>query len=353
LETFLGGWGDKPGNPLYGSTPPPWQVTADVGFIKNATGYQWTDRPVNVFYELDESLVKSGDFFAIYRMGGTPQIIQYGSGSTVGHSVVAMWVDEELYIFESQGGGWWPRQGIQMNPFKQWMQWAWDAGCMVTWLPIKDEYAAIFNETAAWDFFRNGIEGTPYGYHNFAFGWIDTPFNNFPPLLSAQALAPVLAIFEKKGGGIDLVFTDALNMRMNTTGLNISQLAEVIYNANTTFPEVMAMVEQDDWVYADGHNLVCSAFVTAMWKAGGLFGNFTDTIQATEWTPRDIYQSGFINESYVVPEDCKAIDPENPYCQVMGQFRMTFPGIASVTPYPYMNNHCPAQPPEYFRPNGC
>jgi len=69
-------------------------------------------------------------------------MIQYGSGSYVGHSTVALWVDSELYILESQGGAYWPRQGIQMNPYDTWIQWAENAGYMVTWLPLSPEYAA-------------------------------------------------------------------------------------------------------------------------------------------------------------------------------------------------------------------
>jgi len=39
--------------------------------------------------------------------------------------------------------------------------------------------------------------------------------------------------------------------------------------------------------------LVCSSFVIALWKAAGLFDPYD--IQATEFTPRDIYQMNFID----------------------------------------------------------
>jgi len=61
-----------------------------------------------------------------------------------------------------------------MNLYKDWVVYAMNAGYMVTWLPIQEEYRAQFNATAAFEWFKNGIEGTPYGYHNFIFGWIDT-----------------------------------------------------------------------------------------------------------------------------------------------------------------------------------
>jgi len=33
------------------------------------------------------------------------------------------------------------------------------------------------------------------------------------------------------------------------------------------------MVEKDEWVYSDGYSMVCSAFVAAVYKNGGLFGD--------------------------------------------------------------------------------
>lgn len=39
---------------------------------------------------------------------------------------------------------------------------------------MKAEVRAKFNVTAAIEFFKS-VEGTPYGIHNFIFGWIDTP----------------------------------------------------------------------------------------------------------------------------------------------------------------------------------
>jgi len=41
-------------------------------------------------------------------------------------------------------------------------------------LPLSEESRKKFNVTAAVEFFKK-VEGLPYGYHNFLFGWIDTP----------------------------------------------------------------------------------------------------------------------------------------------------------------------------------
>jgi len=54
---------------------------------------------------------------------------------------------------------------------------------------------AVFNETAAQEFFLK-TEGLPYGYHNFLFGWIDTPVDNLPPLIPPGLLPVVFSVLE-------------------------------------------------------------------------------------------------------------------------------------------------------------
>jgi len=38
-----------------------------------------------------------------------------------------------------------------------------------------------------------------------------------------------------------------------------------------TIDELFSIPENDDWVYSDGPSMVCSAFVTGVYKAAGLF----------------------------------------------------------------------------------
>jgi len=73
-----------------------------------------------------------------------------------------------------------------------------------------------------------------------------------------------------------------------------------------------AIVEQDEWVYSDGPSYVCSAFAAGLYKAAGLFDGMD--IQATEFTPRDVYMLDIYDRDYVVPEKCRVNDPELPYC---------------------------------------
>mmetsp|Transcript_29287 Transcript_29287/g.26765 ORF Transcript_29287/g.26765 Transcript_29287/m.26765 type:complete len:155 (+) Transcript_29287:1211-1675(+) len=153
----------------------------------------------------------------------------------------------------------------------------------------------------------------PYGYHNFLWGWIDTTDKSYPPMLDPYALGPLFAIVEEISPiSAREMFTLSMNMRLNTTNLTVAEIALEAGRRNLTYPDLYAIVEQDGWLYPDGYSYVCSAFVTAMWKAGGLFDNWT--VNAVEFTPRDVYSMTYIQEKPEVPPSCQELDPENPYC---------------------------------------
>jgi len=347
LTLFLGGLGLNPNIPFFGSKPTDAQIRANIKFIYEATGFQWQERPKNVVVELDESLLSSGDFIAITRFDGLDQIIEWGTGSHVGHCVMILKVDGVAYVVESQAAWYWPRKDIQMNPYKEWVKWANDAGFQATWLPLRKEFAAKFDADAAYKAFKQ-LEGTPYGYHNFLFGYIDTPDHSFPSLLDPNFLVAAFALVEHIDPfAAQQVFGDALNMRLGTKNLTIAQLAIEANKRGLTLPELYATPEQDGWVYIDGVSYVCSSFVVAMYKAGGLFGDMP--VNAVEFTPRDLYELEFLDPNPVVPDNCKAVDPTNKFCQIMGGWRMEFPGIGSLKPYPNMNEHCYSEGPEYKR----
>lgn len=97
----------------------------------------------------------------------------------------------------------------------------------------------------------------------------------------------------------DTFFSEALNKHLKTEGLNITELAVEAGKRNMTISDAMAIVEEDGWKYNsmfhDGEAMVCSSFVTAMWKAGGLFDV---PINAVEWGPKDVYQVDIFNKNY-------------------------------------------------------
>jgi hypothetical protein len=220
LLAFVGGISTDPTQPIAGSHVPPYMEKANVEFLANTMGYVLERRETEVI-DYDESNIKSGDFFAVTRLDGLDPIIMYGSGSHSGHSVMALWIDGELNIVESQDGWYWPKHGIQRNKFSQWIEWAKNCDFHVTHMPLNAEARAKFNETAAIEFFL-GTEGLPYGYHNFLFGWIDTPEDNWPPLLPKGFVPIIFSILEKVlPSTVDIFFSQAINKRLGTKGLTI------------------------------------------------------------------------------------------------------------------------------------
>lgn len=192
-------------------------------------------------------LINSGDFISILRLDGLDPLIMYGSGSHASHSVMALRMDGELYIVESQGAWYWPQDGLQKTLFKQWIEWARNADFNVVHMPLSPASRAQFNETAAIEFFKS-TEGLPYGYHNFLFGWVDTPENNLPPLMPPMLIPIVMSIFEDfDPETADIFFAQPLNHRLGTTGLNVKQVAGEAARRNMTLDDLMAMVEVEGW----------------------------------------------------------------------------------------------------------
>lgn len=283
VEIFLGGLGLNPKIPFFGSRTPHYQQELNIEFIEAGTGYRWKPRP-NVFTNLSELEVKSGDFLAITRLDGVDQIIQYGAGSHSGHSAVVLEVDGELCVVESQDGWYWPKHGIQRNKWSVWKKWALNAGFNVAVLPLTEESRKKFDVAKAAKFFKE-MEGYPYGYHNFLFGWIDLPEGNLPSLLDKNLIMVVFSLIERLYEyPIKRIFTEGINMRLGTKGLKMAEIAVEISKRNMTLADVMAMKEVDGWYYSDGYSYVCSSFVVAVYKAGGLLKD----VEGTEMTPRDV-----------------------------------------------------------------
>lgn len=223
-------------------------------------------------------------------------------------------------------------------------------------MPLKPELREAFDEKAANDFFFQ-TEGLPYGYHNFLYGWVDTANDNWPPILPKELVPVAFKLYEDLAPeGSYVFFTEALNKRLGVEGKSISEIAEIAAEQGMSVEDVMAMVEQDGWEYSgiepkDGQAYVCSAYVAAMYKAGGLFGD--NEVNATEFVPRDIYNLAFFDSEYAFPEACTEADPGMKHCQLIGKYRMTFNGFNMVEPYPHMNEKCTINWPSYDRDEGC
>jgi hypothetical protein len=223
-------------------------------------------------------------------------------------------------------------------------------------MPLSDEKRAQWDNEKAVAFFEK-TEGLPYGYHNFLYGWVDTPVDNWPPLLPSKLVPIAFSILEHiKPDVVDIFFSQALNKRLGTEGLKLEQIAAEAARQNMSIQDVMALVEQDGWVYhgeepRDGISYVCSSYVIAFYKEAGLFGDLE--INATEFSPKDLYQINFFKDSWDRPQECVEADPDIPWCQLLGTYRQQFPGWNSLDVYSHMDEHCTSVAPDFYRKDGC
>jgi hypothetical protein len=51
-----------------------------------------------------------------------------------------------------------------------------------------------------------------------------------------------------------------------------------------------------------------------MWKAAGLFANYTDAINCGEFTNTDVYKLDVFEKNFERPEACVKADPDNQLC---------------------------------------
>jgi hypothetical protein len=83
----------------------------------------------------------------------------------------------------------------------------------------------------------------------------------------------------------------------------------------------------------------------------GMLGDIVT--HATEFTPRDVYSLDVFDRNWTRPQVCVDADPDLPYCQISGAWKMDLPEYSTVRPYSHMAEKCPTMAPDYFRPDGC
>jgi hypothetical protein len=151
------------------------------------------------------------------------------------------------------------------------------------------------------------------------------------------------------------MWNEALNKRLGTEGLDLPDVLVEVEKRGSSFDELLAVPEQDDWIYSDGKSTSCIAFILEMYKEAGLFDPISSSIQVTEFTIKDAYMLKFFESNASrFPKWCNDNDVVKlPYCQILGKYRMELPGYNTMEPYPHMNEHCPSLPPKYHRPKNC
>ena len=115
-----------------------------IDFMKGAMGRDFDDDPelqrVNQRVDIDPDLVQSGDFLATARTDGLNALIMYATGSAVGHSAMALRVDGELYIVESED------PVITRTPWNEWIDKKEAADYGLVWHRLSAERRALFDE---------------------------------------------------------------------------------------------------------------------------------------------------------------------------------------------------------------
>ncbi|RYG51478.1 hypothetical protein EON66_10715 [archaeon] len=56
-----------------------------------------------------------------------------------------------------------------------------------------------------------------------------------------------------------------------------------------------------------------------------------------------------VNTTATRPAACSEADPDLPYCQIMGAYRMHLDNVNTMAPYAHMNERCAALPLDYTR----
>merc|ERR1711907_65045 len=350
--------------------PPSEKTTnANLDFLKRYVNYSMPQRRTQKVM-INESLIQSGDFLGIIRMDGLDPMLAWGMGSSTGHTTIAMRDENgELFVHESQvTSSYWPTNGIQKTPFKEWFALAETAGYQLTWAPLNAAARKKFNAKAALEFFREQ-EHLDYGFGTLLAGWVDPPEQNFPCLppypadqsngvcLTWEIVQLLFPLAVKIGGpSVSQVFLESWNHRVGVqaTGpdcegcldtLGVLQLAA---KQGKELSHLWSIPEHDSWKYSQQYNngtktlgkaMVCNVFVCNMWKAGGLFDDVPggrDAINCGETQNWDVYTLEFIKSDTERPAACAQADPQNPLRQLLGKNAMFLNDYGTKAPYPHL-----------------
>lgn len=74
-------------------------------------------------------------------------------------------------------------------------------------------------------------------------GWIDTPTQNYPPILDPDFLLALFSYAERLYEfPINKILTQAMNKRLGVENRKLSEIAVLMAKQNMTFGDLMAMV---------------------------------------------------------------------------------------------------------------
>jgi hypothetical protein len=326
----------------------------NIDFIERYTHFKMPARSDSDNAFIPEDQIKSGDFFGVMRLDGIDPMLAWAMGSTTGHVTTALWIDGELYVAESTVvDSYWPTNGVQKTPYRQWLDQANAAGYNVVFAPLTEKARSQYNEQAAIDFFKT-VEGLDYGYKTLLWGWFDTPKDNLPCLppdyksncIQFEFFEVLFGLIDKAAPELaDEFVIEAWNLRLGTEGLRIADLYYTAYQQGLSAVDIPQIPEQDSWLYhttrygspAIGKSMVCCVFVCNMWKAAGVFSDINSELNCGELTNWDDYSLTVLDS----------------YTQILGSYTLTLNDFATKTFYPHMAEQCPSFAPDYYKPATC
>lgn len=220
----------------------------------------------------------------------------WATGSTTGHTFIAQWMDNELFMCEST------TPAVQCTPYDEFMS-SHKSSSQIVWAPLKQKYRDMYNATAAMEFFKS-VEGIDYGFRTLLWGWMDDENLNFPCLPPDFSSCGTWSYFETSLAEIDrttkfgeMIWNPGMAKRLGVSDqLRTSELYKVAADQGIDMVDLLRVPEQDDWLYNTtrngepfvGKDMVCDVFVCNMWKAGGLFGDLVDDINCGEMVNWDV-----------------------------------------------------------------
>lgn len=293
-----------------------------------------------------EDSIQSGDFIGLTQIDSlVSTMIMYLSGGRISHAAIALRLENnELYVAEMKGSG------LIISTWKEFIDEQIFTHHFVVHCPLKKEHREKFDTQKAYEYFKS--LGKMYGNYAILTPWFDVPDQATAAYIPEQNFLLLLSLIEKFSRDTSHVnMGAALNMRLGTYNLTMSQITIEAAKRNMTFEQLMAVPERDEWRYDTGDNIICSPLVILMYKAGGLFDGVE--VNAKEFQPRDIYLLDLFDKEFDRPQICKDIDPDLPYCQVLGRYRLRLNGYASISIYPHMFEKCPSVPPLYDLSDKC
>lgn len=333
---------------------------ANRDFLIHYTNQKLSFRNSTIPYQFDVEipqyeLMPNGTILALLRLDGLLTMEAYGMGSGTGHIAIIIWDNNVPYVYESNDKTvYWPDKGIQRHTWKDWLNLVKNSDFLISVLPLERKYSSMVSESAHLTKWLESVIGLPYGYHNYLFGWIDTPEDNFPSTLSSNFLEIMLSQIDKKYPEIGFkMWNQALAKRLELDS-NINRTTIEIYEYAQSklinFTKLVTIPENDSWIYSDGLSMVCNVFACRVFKESGFFGNLSQSIQCSEFQNWDTYSLKYFNNT--VPVFCVNMD-NSPFCQITGKYKMYLPGYNTKQIYPHIAEKCPSLPPDYNRPEYC